>query len=382
MRSIPFSVILSIFIQFSAFPLKSWGRPMVGPCFERGKLIWGKRRFVSHYVSSPTRRNFYPFETKGGPLEIRGGSSPRVTDVQQEELSLSNVTISSATSNVSSIQNLTFHVSKHGDGSESDPDGLPRRFLETHKGDRMKALHAFNQTSHWRMQNNVDTILSRPHTKFDVCRQIFPAYIPGRDINGNIILIQRLGMVSIDLAEKYNITFEEVLMHYVYIVEYVWNILNPDPQGLMTSVLDLDGLSFNLFSNKVTREFGFEFVKMMSNHYPARSYKTLIINAPTWFNAMYRAVKGFLRESTRKKIEVLRKGPEQDQKLIEVLGVDSVPLELLSQTETSNQIRTEIEAETKSLVPKAGPNSSIELELRQFCSIIMEKHNLSMSVYA
>jgi CRAL/TRIO domain len=44
---------------------------------------------------------------------------------------------------------------------------------------------------------------------------------------------------------------------------------------------------------------------MMSTHYPQRSYKIMILNAPGFLNGAFAAVKSMLSESTRAKIAMV-----------------------------------------------------------------------------
>jgi len=262
---------------------------------------------------------------------------------------------------------LFFPASKSGDGSESDPDGIPDRFLRMQKGNRAKAKTAFEETVKWREKNGINHILSQAHTKFDVCKSMFPAYIAGRDVSGNLVVIQRLGMIDFSMSEKHNVTETDILMHYIYMMEYCWNILDKGPSwdGLMTTIIDLEGISLSTFRDTQKRQFLLNFVKTLSEHYPQRSFKTLVINSPTWFNFVYRAIKPLLRESTRERISILRKGSQQDQTLIDALGINTVPRDLLFDTECIKDRDLESDA-------NLGMNSVIEKDLRLFC---MERIN-------
>ena len=111
-----------------------------------------------------------------------------------------------------------------GDGSETDPDGLPDRFLRMQKGNREKALTAFHHTVDWRKEHQVDTILSRPHPKYQACKNVFPHYFCGRDPTDHIVFVQRPGHINLNLAKANDVSTDELLLHYVYILEYCWNM--------------------------------------------------------------------------------------------------------------------------------------------------------------
>jgi CRAL/TRIO domain len=46
-------------------------------------------------------------------------------------------------------------------------------------------------------------------------------------------------------------------------------------------------------------------VGLLSTHYPQRSFKIMVLNAPAFFGAAYAMVKGLLNESTRAKIAIV-----------------------------------------------------------------------------
>lgn len=269
------------------------------------------------------------------------------------------------------LEAFHFKASKPGDGSESDPDGLPSRFLRMQKGHRQKAKDAFEATVQWREEHDVNTILARSHPKFDLCRTIFPVYITGRDLANNLIVVQRVGLIDFELGRHNNVTGDDLLMHYVYLCEYCWNILEPGPpDGVMTTVMDLKGVEMKTFRDAEVRTFLRKFVKMMSDNYPQRSYRTVIINAPSWANIAFKFVKPLLRESTKKKIMLLNGGATQDKVLIELLGRKSVPREMLC-SPSSLEEETEGANET-SPEEDDGEEVSIEEGMRLFAMAKME----------
>lgn len=246
--------------------------------------------------------------------------------------------------------------------SPTDPDGIPLRYLVMAKHHRTHALQAYQSTLAWREEYNVDTILSRPHVKYDQIKAIFPHYFSGRDVHGNIIFVQRVGQIQLDLKHHLQVSNDDMYHHLIYVLEYCWNILQPGDTSVMTSVLDLSGVSFSTLHNAEIMSFVKHVVSTMSHHYPSRSHKTLLINAPRWFGALYGVVKPLLRESTRQKIEICSGGSKQDDALRRVLGEDGLPEGLLSTNK--NEGATAIAV---SIMTQPGPNSIQEQQLREFC---------------
>lgn len=351
----------------------------ISPSTLHSRRGWHNRRNFP-FISSSAVSSLLSWEES--VLSTRGGSTVEeettVSEVDKEatgEGSPDDSITSDETAEEteeSQPRNLTFTAITPNDGSAEDPDGIPTRWLDMKKGDREGAKEAFQTHLAWREEVNVDTMLERPHPKFDICKQMAPHYFAGRDPHNNIIFVQRPAHVDFELMRMNNATIDDLLLHYVYVIQYCWNMVEPAPDAVMTNVLDMRGSSFRQMSNSEYIEFGKRFVSMMSANYPGRSYKTLIINAPTWINVLYKIFKPMLRESTRQKIIILKAGEEQDTALKFYLG-DSLPDDLLS---TGDSKKDKKDMGTRYYVPveeqeqcAPGPNSEVEFGMREFVSM-------------
>lgn len=104
-----------------------------------------------------------------------------------------------------------FSLFQDRDGSQTDPDSIPSRFFAMQNNRRDRAKKACEATLKWREENDIDTILARPHPKFDICKRIFPFYFCGRDDSGHHILLQRPGFIDLELVDKNKISADELL---------------------------------------------------------------------------------------------------------------------------------------------------------------------------
>ena len=292
------------------------------------------------------------------------GSSSADNATNPEEL------LNTTTAGLVNITNLVFGPTQPGDGSETDPDGIPDRFLRMQKGNRQQARDAYVATVQWRLENDVDTILSRAHPKYDICKKIFPHYFAGRDPAGHPIVVQRPGQIDFQLAHEQNISMDDLLFHYVYVLEYCWNILEPGPDGIMTSVVDMTGVSLRKCFAGEMREFIQKSIGVISENYPQRSHRTLVVNAPGWFGKLFKAIKPLLRESTRQKIAIFNAGAEQDKALAEYLG-DSLPAELVGGQDVITKGADEDGFE-------AGPKSVYEHDVRQLALAVLNANGEQM----
>jgi hypothetical protein len=252
------------------------------------------------------------------PVAERTNETVRETVIVQK--SSSSQTSTTSTDNVTTkesenvivastiINDYKFSVFQDKDGSETDPDGIPRRYLKMQNNKRDQAKKALESTIEWRKQHEVDTILARPHPKFDVCKDVFPHYFCGRDDSSHVILLQRPGLINLSLARANGLTGEELLFHYVYEMEYLWQVIEKEnPDATMTSVIDLTGLNVSVLRKPELLAVAKMFVTIMDAHFPQRSHRTFLINAPKWFGAMYKLLSPLLRESTKEKIKIYAK---------------------------------------------------------------------------
>jgi len=334
------------------------------------------------------------FQTRGGSsteAEEEGVTAVIDTEATAADEDVANPEIDDTSDNTTEAdepslpRNLTFSATKPYDGHLEDPDGIPTRFLSMKKNDRDEAKSSFEAHLEWRKEFEVDTLLGRPHPKYDVCKAMVPHYFAGRDPQGNIVFVQRPALLDFELMRKNNATIDDLLLHYIYVIEYCWNIFEKGPtEGVMTNVLDMRGLSFRNLKNQEYIGFGKRFVNMMSSNYPGRSYKTLIVNAPKWFHALYKIFKPLLRESTRNKIVILKKGKQQDAALKLYLG-DSLPSDLIS----GKNAQETPEAGTRYFLPveereecEPGPNSVVEFDMREFVSNLYILHHTVIAFLA
>jgi len=272
-----------------------------------------------------------------------------------------------------------YSVYQKNDGHEEDPDGIPTRYLVMQNQRRDLAKLAIEKTVQWRCDEQIDTILSRPHTKFDIAKKVFPHYFCGRDDTDHVILLQRPGLMNIKLASNNQMTGEDLLYHYVYVMEYLWRIIENDvPSATMTSIIDLTGLNISILRKREQMRIGSLFLSTMDAHFPQRSHQTLLINAPKWFGALYKIASPLLRESTKQKIQILSKGPDQDRILQQLLS--KCPTQPdddeddIGGTTSTTQTQTQQHEDQYENVP-AG---IMEEELRNFCLARLEEAGETM----
>lgn len=331
--------------------------------------------------------------------ELRGGSQgtlhrpdkatssllvEQVIEAENNTEAVKPTSTSTLHDNIPSSNPYVFSLYQPGDGHEEDPDNIPHRFLSMQKDDRDTAKASLQATLDWRQENKVDSLLARPHPNYDICKAITLHSFLGRDTTGHVVFFQRPAIDSgehLTLAQKNVLNNNDLLLHYVYVLEYCWNVLDPPVPGtdhrVMTSIVDLTGLEFSILRHRELVGLVKQFLSMMSTHYPHRSYKTLILNAPSWFGMLYKLLSPLLRESTKEKVQILTHGKHQVDVLREVLGEDCLnylPPDIL---ETDRKKHKELLKQSHHKLEL--PKSPIEKEFREFCCARLQEAGEEMN---
>jgi hypothetical protein len=275
------------------------------------------------------------YEPYWGVCQLRGGEED-TSILEQEEALSDNFTISAMVRvERKDYSPYTFSLFQQNDGSETDPDGIPLRYLKMQNNNRKHAKHALEATIKWRKENDIDTILARPHPKFDAAKSVFPHYFCGRDNTNHVILLQRPGLIDIRAAHANGLNGHDLLFHYIYVMEYLWQILEPQTDATMTSIMDLTGISLSVLGKPEILNVLRMFCSTMDAHFPQRGHRMLLINAPRWFGSMYKLLSPLLRETTKERIMILSKGKKQDEALRELIS-ECDPMAALSNVEPAD----------------------------------------------
>ena len=132
------------------------------------------------------------------------------------------------------------------------------------------------------------------------------------------------GLFNMAQLNELNVDFDDIVDHNVFLFEYMWKIANPNANGKLVTIIDMKGLGFRQIISGPTKQLLKRTVKIGSEYYPERTYKTLIINVPTWFSMVWNIVKTFLTERSVAKINILKGNYEEE--LRELIDSENIPV--------------------------------------------------------
>ncbi|KAH1231620.1 Phosphatidylinositol/phosphatidylcholine transfer protein SFH9 [Glycine max] len=199
------------------------------------------------------------------------------------------------------------------------------RFLKAREWNATKAHKMIVDCLKWRVQNEIDNILSKPIIPTDLYRGIRDSQLIG--LSG----YSREGLPVFAIGVGLS-TFDKASVHYyvqshIQINEYRDRVILPSaskkherPITTCVKILDMTGLKLSALNQ-------IKLLTIISSiddlNYPEKTNTYYIVNAPYIFSACWKVVKPLLQERTRRKVQVLQ-GCGRDE-LLKIMDYASLP---------------------------------------------------------
>ncbi|RHY24964.1 hypothetical protein DYB32_008592 [Aphanomyces invadans] len=201
------------------------------------------------------------------------------------------------------------------------------RFIEACRGDMDEAKRKYAKYLQWRQDNDIDHLLLRPHPHFTI-KESYPQTTHKRDKFGHLVAYELAGNMRKGMQHflSRGVVEDDVIAHLGFYNEFLWTVLDrrPYPDGVMLKVIDMQGVSMSDFGGDVVN-----FMKACSSvgeaYYPERLFKIFIVNPPSWFNMVWKAVSPLVNPKTRDKIHVVRGQKEIQKALLEYIDASNLP---------------------------------------------------------
>ncbi|OQS01387.1 hypothetical protein ACHHYP_01192 [Achlya hypogyna] len=215
-------------------------------------------------------------------------------------------------------------------GLELKVEDVDPRFIEACGNDVEEAKRKYMKYLQWRDDNGVDSILLRPHPHFAVIKESYIHLTHKQDKAGHMISIELAGNMKKGMANflSKGVVETDVVTHLAFYNEFLWNVVDarPAPLGTQLKIVDMNGVSLSDFGGDVVA-----FMKQCSAvgeaYYPERLYKVFIVNPPSWFNMIWKAVSPLVNPKTREKINVVKGQKEIQKALLEYIDAENLPVE-------------------------------------------------------
>nr|XP_043621466.1 SEC14 cytosolic factor [Erigeron canadensis] len=199
------------------------------------------------------------------------------------------------------------------------------RFLKARDGNISKAHKMLVDCLNWRIQNEIDDILSKPIVPIDFYRGVRDSQLIGMSgytKEGRPVIAVGVGLSTYDKA-----SIHYYVQSHIQINEYRDRIILPDATkkferhiSTCIKILDMTGLKISQLSQ-------LKLLTVISTiddlNYPEKTDTYYIVNAPYIFSACWKVVRPLLQERTRKKVQVLS-GCGRDE-LLKIMDYDSLP---------------------------------------------------------
>ncbi|ESQ39924.1 hypothetical protein EUTSA_v10000957mg [Eutrema salsugineum] len=199
------------------------------------------------------------------------------------------------------------------------------RFLKARDWNVCKAHTMLVECLRWRVDNEIDSILSKPIVPTELYRDVRDSQLigmPGYTKEGLPVFAIGVGLSTFDKASVHY-----YVQSHIQINEYRDRVLLPSvskkngrPITTCVKVLDMTGLKLSALSQ-------IKLVTIISTiddlNYPEKTNTYYVVNAPYIFSACWKVVKPLLQERTRQKVHVLS-GCGKDE-LLKIMDFTSLP---------------------------------------------------------
>ncbi|KAK3021551.1 hypothetical protein RJ639_046499 [Escallonia herrerae] len=199
------------------------------------------------------------------------------------------------------------------------------RFLKARDENISKAHKMLLDCLDWRIQSDIDNILSRPILPTDLYRRVRDTQLTGMSGYSK----EGLPVIAVGLGLS---TYDEpsvncYVQSHIQINEFRDRVIMPFASkkfgrniSTCLKILDMTGLKFSALNH-------IKLLTVISNiddlNYPEKTDTYYIVNAPYIFSACWKVVKPLLQERTRKKIQVLPGCGRDD--LLKVMDYAALP---------------------------------------------------------
>ena len=212
-----------------------------------------------------------------------------------------------------------------GDDDATVVQAMPARIIVAEGGDMLAAKERWRRILQWREENDIDALLTTPQVHYDTIKKCYPHYFHRLDKTGKYYCYySQPGLFDMAAMTAKGVTMDDLIQHNCFIFEFMWKRANRHSDGKLVTVIDMKGLGFRQMISGATKQLLKQTVKIGSEYYPERTYKTLIVNVPTWFSVVWNLVKVFLSERSLKKISILRGNYKEE--LEALVNVEAVPV--------------------------------------------------------
>ncbi|XP_027061871.1 phosphatidylinositol/phosphatidylcholine transfer protein SFH9 [Coffea eugenioides] len=205
------------------------------------------------------------------------------------------------------------------------PSGTLIRFLKARDGNVSKAHKMLVDSLNWRIQNEIDDILTKPIIPTDLYRGLRDSYLMGMSgYSKEGLPVIAIG-VGLSMFDKASIHY--YIQSHIQMNEYRDRVILPSATkkfgrhiSTCIKVLDMTGLKLSALNHiKITTVLS----TIDDQNYPEKTDTYFIVNAPYIFSACWKVVRPLLQERTRKKVQVLS-GSGRDE-LLKIMDYASLP---------------------------------------------------------
>ena len=133
---------------------------------------------------------------------------------------------------------------------------MPQRYIVAEEGNVESAKRRWIATCDWRRDNNIGASLSRPNPLFFHIRRHYPHFYHLRSPNRDCyVYIEQCGRHQLNELFDSGVTVTDIERHYVFLSEFMWEVVDKRADGKLITIYDLEGTKFSDLSGVVMKVF-------------------------------------------------------------------------------------------------------------------------------
>ncbi|RHY01341.1 hypothetical protein DYB26_011598 [Aphanomyces astaci] len=169
-------------------------------------------------------------------------------------------------------------------------------------------------------------ILAESLPQYRVIKELYPHFYHKRGHANEPVSYEKPGQVKLSALKAQGVTIDHLAKSYAFMTEFLWQVVEASTDCRSISVIDVAGIGLFSFDSEAL-----EYMRKVSAYskerYPNRCGYIFIVNAPSWFDLIWRVVHTLVDPAVRKKITIVKESGDILTALSSRIPVENIPAE-------------------------------------------------------
>ncbi|ETV86433.1 hypothetical protein H257_01629 [Aphanomyces astaci] len=169
-------------------------------------------------------------------------------------------------------------------------------------------------------------ILAESLPQYRVIKELYPHFYHKRGHANEPVSYEKPGQVKLSALKAQGVTIDHLAKSYAFMTEFLWQVVEASTDCRSISVIDVAGIGLFSFDSEAL-EYMRKVAAYSKERYPNRCGYIFIVNAPSWFDLIWRVVHTLVDPAVRKKITIVKESGDILTALSSRIPVENIPAE-------------------------------------------------------